>query len=550
MVSDCLESNPLTDSQEEFKMFRHLLRRCSNTDRHPLPRRLHTRLVLEPLEDRTVPTTFTVTNLNDGGAGSLRQAITDANSAADADLITFAAGLTGTINLSLSGADDTNVGGDLDIINPASIQGPGANILTVQQTVANERVFDVQSPAGASVAISGLTITGGNGANFGGGGVLLTTAATLTLSAVEVTANASTMNDGGGVLQAGAGVLSIINSTIANNYSPNPGGGIAIFGGSTTITNSTISVNTSGGESGGGMRVLSGVLTIRNSTITGNGSRISGAGISIKNPTIFAPRPIVTLSSTIVAGNNDSPSTGGDVDGALEAASDHNLIGNSTGLTGITNGVNGNLIGTAATGINPLLGPLQFNGGPTRTHALLAASPALGRGFDEVGLSFDQRGLPFLRHFGTSVDIGAFEAQPNRPHATPPPNPQPTPPNPQPTARAFRAAVQAITLLESSGARLAAFAIGDVNGDNVGDIVVAFRLRKNKLLIATFDGVNGMIVGVFQPFPAASDPRARVKLVTVNLNSDPALEIGVIVTPGSVSLPHITAFTTTGSRIL
>jgi hypothetical protein len=101
-----------------------------------------------------------VSNLNDGGAGSLRQAIADANAAADADTIAFANGLAGSINLNVAGADNTNVGGDLDILNPVSIQGPGANVLTVRQTVGDERVFDVRPGAGAAVSISGLTITG------------------------------------------------------------------------------------------------------------------------------------------------------------------------------------------------------------------------------------------------------------------------------------------------------------------------------------------------------------------------------------------------------
>jgi Right handed beta helix region len=489
------------------------------------------RLALEPLEHRTVPAPFIVTNLNDGGAGSLRQAITDANADALADIINFAPGLTGTINLNLAGADDTNVGGDLDILNPVSIQGPGAKVLTVKQTVANERVFDVRPGAGASVSISGLTITGGNGAAVnGGGGVNLATAAALTLSAVEITNNTNG-GVGGGVFQNAAGsALTVLNSTIANNSSGagSNGGGVQINLGSATITNSTISGNTAAGPNGGGVRIAdaTGSLTIRNCTITGNSSMTAGAGVSV------IAGATVTLSSTIVAGNN--PATAGDVGGAVLATSDHNLIGIDTGLTGITNGVNGNLIGTAATPINPLLGTLQFNGGPTRTHALLTGSPALNKGFDSVGLASDQRGIPFLRLSGVAVDIGAVEVQPN----------------PQPTAQAFQAAVQAITLVEPSGFRLAAFAIGDVSGDFVSDIVLAFRLRNNKLLIATFDGVNGKIVGVFQPFPAAPDPGARVKLVTVNLNSDPALEIGIIVTPGSFAVPHISAFTVTGSRIL
>jgi hypothetical protein len=487
---------------------------------------IQTRLALEPLEDRTVPAPFIVTNLNDGGAGSLRQAITLANAAADADTITFAAGLSGTINLSLVGADDTNAGGDLDILNPVSIQGPGANVLTVRQTAPNERVFDVLPSAAASVVISGLTITGGNGAAGNGGGVNVATAANLTLSAVEITGNATTGGNGGGVFDGTAGsVLTIINSTIASNSSPGDGGGVEIFFGSATFTNCTISGNTAGGPAfGGGIGIANGTnLVVRNSTITGNSAAGGGAGISI------SASSTATLSSTIVAGN-----IGGDIGGAVQTTSDHNLIGNNAGSAGISNGFNGNIVGNPATPIDPLLGPLQLNGGPTRTHALLAGSPALDKGFDAVGLASDQRGIPFLRLSGVAVDIGAVEVQPN----------------PQPTAQAFQAAVQIITLVEPSGFRLAAFAVGDVSGDFVSDIVLAFRLRNNKLLIATFDGVDGHIRAVFTPFTNAVGVGARVRLVLINLNADPALEIGIIVTPGSSGVPRISAFTVTGTRVL
>jgi hypothetical protein len=491
------------------------------------PRRpARARLALEPLEDRTVPAPFIVTNLNDGGAGSLRQAITAANAAADADTITFAAGLTGTINLTVAGLDDTNAGGDLDILNPVSIQGPGANVLKVNQTVANERVFEVRPGAGASVSISGLTISGGNGANGSGAGVHLATAATLTLSAVEVTGNSTSNGFGGGVDEDLDGsVLTIINSTIANNSTLNAnGGGIEIVLGSAAITNSTISGNTAGGAVGGGVRNSGGNLTISNSTITGN-SAPTGAGISIGGGAT------VTLSSTIVAGNK--PAAAGDVAGTVLATSDHNLIGVDTGLLGITNGVNGNLVGTAATPINPLLGPLQLNGGPTRTHALLAGSPALDNGSDSADFS-DQRGFPFLRLAGAGVDIGAFEVQPN----------------PGPTSLAVVSAIQVIRLLQPSGARFAAAAFADVNGDFVNDIVLAFRLRSNKLLIVTIDGLTNQVLGAFVPFPARLAARARLQLLTLNLVGDTALEIALIVNSGGPGVPRVSAFTGTGARVL
>ena len=89
---------------------------------------------------------------------------------------------------------------------------------------------------------------------------------------------------------------------------------------------------------------------------------------------------------------------------------DHDLIGNGTGATITTS--TGNKVGTSSSPINPLLGPLQNNGGPTRTLALLVGSPAINAGNNAripVGLTTDQRGPGFARIKGVTVDIGAFE---------------------------------------------------------------------------------------------------------------------------------------------
>jgi hypothetical protein len=95
-----------------------------------------------------------------------------------------------------------------------------------------------------------------------------------------------------------------------------------------------------------------------------------------------------------------------------------NLIGAADGSTGVTNGVQSDQAGSIAEPINPLIGPLQMNGGPTPTHALLPGSPAINQG-DSFGADTDQRGdrRPFLypgipnAHGGDGSDIGAFELQ-------------------------------------------------------------------------------------------------------------------------------------------
>jgi hypothetical protein len=89
---------------------------------------------------------------------------------------------------------------------------------------------------------------------------------------------------------------------------------------------------------------------------------------------------------------------------------DHDLIGDASGSTGITNGVSGNLVGGNGNPvIDPCLGPLQNNGGPTQTMALLPGSPAIGQADNPFAPKTDQRGKVRLDRHGEPTDIGAFE---------------------------------------------------------------------------------------------------------------------------------------------
>jgi hypothetical protein len=113
------------------------------------------------------------------------------------------------------------------------------------------------------------------------------------------------------------------------------------------------------------------------------------------------------LGNTIVAGNTSLPSSGKDIEGAIMSLG-HNLIGNSAGASGF---VAGDLVGTAAHPLDPLLSPLGDHGATTQTLALLPGSPAIDAGDNSLipaGVTTDQRGLP--RVVNGTVDIGAFES--------------------------------------------------------------------------------------------------------------------------------------------
>jgi hypothetical protein len=150
-------------------------------------------------------------------------------------------------------------------------------------------------------------------------------------------------------------------------------------------------------------------VTLTNVTVTAN--RANGAGLGGQGGGLYVDpgaTALPVLHNTLIAGNfNGAPGgSADDVFGALDPSGDDNLIGDGTGLTGISNGVNGNQVGTHGNPIDPRLGPLGDYGGPTQTVPLLAGSPALGAGNPALAPPTDQRGVPR----GPAPNIGAFEA--------------------------------------------------------------------------------------------------------------------------------------------
>src|SRR5262249_33508944 len=155
---------------------------------------------LEALGDRIVPSTFHVTTLADGGDGSLRAAVAQANAHAGADTIVFDSGVTGTIALT---------GGQLDLTDHVRITGPGADPLPVRGSNLS-RVFQVE--AGETVSLSGLTIAAGNaGTGFGGG---IDNFGALTVSDSVFSGNSG---NGGGLANEAGATAAVRDSTFAGN---------------------------------------------------------------------------------------------------------------------------------------------------------------------------------------------------------------------------------------------------------------------------------------------------------------------------------------------
>ncbi len=242
--------------------------------------------------------------------------------------------------------------------------------------------------------LTNCTLSGNSGASDGGA---IRNYGTVTLTNCTLSGNSATSH-GGGISNRNGGTVSLTNSTLSGN-SANIGGGIVNYG-TLTLSNSTLSGNSA--NYGGGI-ANNGTPTLINSTLSGNSAHFGGG---IDNYT----GKVSHLNNTLIAGNTASVSAP-DVRGAVVSTSGFNLIGNGTDMTGISNGANGNQIGTSRSPIHPLLATLGSYGGPTKTLALLPGSPALDAGSNALdgGATTDQRGDPRIIH-GT-VDIGAFESQ-------------------------------------------------------------------------------------------------------------------------------------------
>jgi hypothetical protein len=216
------------------------------------------------------------------------------------------------------------------------------------------------------------------------------------------------------VMSVSSGVTATVtNLTVANGFSSSSGGGIENEG-ALTLSMSTISGNSAG--SGGGI-YNTGTLTLENSTVSNNSAGGIGGGGGIYNESAGA----LILKNTIVAGNNAGLGGAPDISNSQRNAitsDDYNLIGDGSN-SNLTNGDH-DQVGTSTSPIDPMLGPLQNNGGPTETMALQTGSPALNyipvsACTDASGhaITTDQRGEPRPSPTNGNCDIGAYERQPS-----------------------------------------------------------------------------------------------------------------------------------------
>lgn len=386
---------------------------------------------------QTALATATVENCADSGRGSLRSVV-----ASHAAVIDLTALSCSTISLT-TGAIIV----DHEVAN-VTFYGPGDHVLTIDGNnngrvlvhngegmltldhvrLANGSYTNGYYGGGCVYAFGSMTLQNATIANCTlslaqnlalGGGIFVKH--DLTLDDSVLSGNIALGNvqkaRGGGAYVGGKfdGARSTIRDNSAfSNQNSSRGGGIYVFG-----TSQLYAVTVSGNQSqlAGGLVLRSNSL-VTNSTISGNAATTSIGGL-------YAPGPLILDNSTVAFNTNAQGQLGAGVRAFNGIIARSSIVANNTATIGGSNfdiqclncAVTGskNLIMSADATVpgdtitaDPKLAPLADNGGPTRTHALLAGSPAFEGGSNIHDFAFDQRGR--LRHVGAAPDIGAFES--------------------------------------------------------------------------------------------------------------------------------------------
>ena len=357
-----------------------------------------------------------VLNITAGGAVSLAaMTVTGGQAAGDGGGI-----LNGSATLSITDARIT--------ANIASGDGGGVKS-SRPLSLLRTRVDANQAASGGGVAAADLQIShsvvtrnvataiaqldfgmlaGGGGIAFAGGG--------LEITGSEISFN-STAAQGGGINVLDPNSVAISDSAIVSNVAGDVGGGISVIGVQAVpvaLTNVTIGKNQATQGAGMLLRTLANVA-IRSSTIVENEAVPAGSGRVVHYPPSCGGikddgGDVLTVANTIIAQNSGASP---DIAGGSFVSAGHNLIGVGDGSSQFTDGVGGDLVGTAAHPRDPYLGPWQDNGGPTRTYALRAGSPAIDAGSNATVVATDARGIARPQdgdgNGSALADMGAYE---------------------------------------------------------------------------------------------------------------------------------------------
>jgi len=327
--------------------------------------------------------TLTVTNTNNNGPGSLRQALADATNG-------------DTINFSVTGV--ITVGGSLNISKNLVIEGPGADVLAIDGN-NNNTVFRDNLNAMNTVLISGLEIRNGSSSAYGAG--IRGQGIHLTLKYCNIHSHTLSASFGGAIsIWEPGSTLTIENSSIHNNTVSGFAAGIYIQeGGDLTISNSTLYNNT-GGASGQAILAEGSAISLTNVTIAGHSS--GNSAIVIEDYEDFSTNTIVKAASltmvNCIVDNSISNFSGFSASGPLTSLG-YNISNDNTMNSVLSNA--SDLTNTSSQ-LDPL--GIQDNGGTVPTVSLQCGSPAIDNG--SLVLPLDQIDSP---RYGSGPDIGAYE---------------------------------------------------------------------------------------------------------------------------------------------